>query len=111
MYTAGPPADFGLVAKTHTSLSFSWGLPLMRGTLAGYLLKCRPTVMGIGDPPVVNTTEQSASLFSLSPGVLYFCTVTAVTVSNVMSPPATITPSTLESGKHTMIQISTRGKA
>ena len=80
-----------------TSLSFSWGPPLVPGEVIGYLLECRSAVIDVQDPDIVNTTQQSVTLFHLTPGVLYACTLTAVTVFST-SPPAFITATTDEAG-------------
>lgn len=95
----GPPADFEVTSKTQTSLSFAWGLPLTPAPVIEYILQCRAVVAGIEDPAPLNTTDQSALLLSLSPGVSYTCSLTALTDTN-MPPPITIITTTLESGTY-----------
>ena len=93
----GPPANLVLKSRTQESLSFSWGLPPKPAVPDGYLLECLAVVFGARNPTPVETREQSATVFPLSPGVLYFCTLNALTAS-ITYPPATITATTLESG-------------
>ena len=86
-----------MVEVKETSLSFSWGPPLVPGEVVGYVLECRSAVIDVRDPDIVNTTQQSATLLHLTPGVLYACTVAAITTSST-SPPAFITVTTDEDG-------------
>ena len=67
------------------------------GEIVSYLLECSTEVTGVSHPPPVNTTDQTGTVLSLSPGVPYTCTLTALTVSNT-PPPATLNATTLESG-------------
>ena len=94
--SSGPPANFVSESRTH-GLSFSWELPPGPSTPTGYSLECHATVVGASNPSPVETTERSATLFPLSPGVLYFCTLNALIGSKVL-PSATITATTVESG-------------
>ena len=86
-----------VAATTQTSISFTWGLPLTTSPVNEYVLECRSTVMGVDDPSPLNTAEQSVLLSSLSPGVPYSCSLTALTNANT-PPPAIITATTVESG-------------
>ena len=95
--TTGPPVDFIVESKMPTNLSFSWGLPMTPGEIVSYRLECSTEVTGVSHPPPVNTTDQTGTVLSLSPGVPYTCTLTALTVSNT-PPPATVNATTLESG-------------
>ena len=95
----GPPTDFVVTATTQTSISFTWGLPLTTSPVIEYALECQSTVMGVDDPSLLTTTEQSALLPSLSPGVPYSCSLNALTDTNT-PPPATITATTAESGMY-----------
>lgn len=83
-----------------TSLSFTWGLPLTTGPVIEYVLECSTAVTGIEDPLPLNTTDQSAVLVSLSPGILYSCSLTALTSTDT-PPSATLTATTAESGTNT----------
>ena len=94
--TEGPPINFILESRTEESLSFSWGIPAAP-IPTGYHLECLAMVSGVTNPPPVETTERSATLSSLSPGVLYICTLNALTGSH-RSPSTTISATTLESG-------------
>lgn len=93
----GPPSEFVVEEITQNSISFKWGLPITPATVNRYELECHVMVIGIEDPPLLVTTEQNATLLSLSPGLLYSCSLTAITDSN-MPPPATVTATTLEAG-------------
>ena len=89
---------FQVTNTTQTSLSFIWSTPAITGPVLSYTLSCNTTLPGVSQPAPLQILESNATLYALSPGVLYTCSVTATTERET-SLAAALSTSTVETGK------------